>query len=243
MKKITAIIIDDERPARKELQFLLENFREMEVIGESDNIDHAVELIQNKKPDVVFLDIQLAGENGFDLLEKVAVTFKLIFVTAYDEYAVRAFEANASDYLLKPVDPARLEKSMKRISGDAVNNKSTVKKFEYRDSLYVKLNNNTAKFIKLNSAVVILSVGNYTKLLANDGKNYLILKTLKQWEEELPDNHFIRIHRTAIVNFEYINRIEKYSGSNLKIYMMNIEKPLNVSRSCASKFRKMQKQK
>jgi two-component system, LytTR family, response regulator len=243
MKKITAIIVDDERPARKELQFLLENYPEIEVIGESDNINTAVALIQNEKPDVVFLDIQLAGENGFDLLEKVAVPFKLIFVTAYDEYAVRAFKANATDYLLKPVDPARLEMSIKRISGDAVRTKSTVKRFEYSDSVYVKLNNNSSKFIKLNSVIAVVTVGNYTKLLANDGKNYLILKTLKQWEEELPDNHFIRIHRSAIVNFEYISRIEKYPGSRLKIYMLNIEKPFDVSRSCASKFRKMKKQK
>jgi len=243
MKAIKAIIVDDERPARKELMFLLKSFPEINVIGESDNIEHAVGLIQNEKPDAVFLDVQLAGESGFDLLEKVPIDFKVIFVTAYDEYAIRAFEVNATDYLLKPVDPVRLEQSVNRIFGQPLPPKSKVSTFEYSDSLYVKLNCNTSKFIKLNSVVAISSLGNYTRLHTTDGRNYTVLKTLKQWEEEVPGNHFTRIHRSTMVNIEYINRIEKYSGNYHRIYMLNIKDPFEVSRTCASKLKSLNKQK
>jgi two-component system, LytTR family, response regulator len=241
MKTIKAIIIDDERPARKELMFLLKPFPEIEIAGESENIEQAVDLINTEKPDVVFLDIQLAGENGFDLLDKVSITFKLIFVTAYDEYAIRAFEVNATDYLLKPVDPLRLEQSINRIFGTPLAPLSKVKTFEYSDSIYVKLSCNTAKFIKLNSVATITSIGNYTRLHVKDGRNYTVLKTLKQWEEELPKKHFIRIHRSSIVNIEYINRMEKYSGIYYRIHLQGIDEPMEVSRSCASKMRKMSK--
>ncbi len=115
MDKLNAIIVDDERPARKELMFLLKDFPEITIVGEADNIADAVLQINENKPDIVFLDIQLAGENGFELLEKVTIDFKVIFVTAFDEYAIKAFEVNATDYLLKPVDPARLKKSLIRI--------------------------------------------------------------------------------------------------------------------------------
>ena len=111
MSVIRSIIIDDERPARKELIFLLKDFPEVEVVGEADNIADAIKLINQIKPELVFLDIQLSGENGFDLLEKVCVDFNIVFVTAFDEFAIKAFEVNASDYLLKPVDPERLDKT------------------------------------------------------------------------------------------------------------------------------------
>jgi len=241
MKTIKAIIIDDERPARKELMFLLKPFPEIEIVGESDNVEEAAALILNEKPDVVFLDIQLAGENGFDLLDKVPITFKLIFVTAYDEYAIRAFDVNATDYLLKPVDPLRLEQSINRIFGSPFPPQPKVKTFEYSDSLYVKLSCNTAKFIKINSVVVISSIGNYTRLHTKDGRDYTVLKTLKQWEEGLPDIHFARIHRATLVNIEYISRIEKYSRLYYRIHMIDIPDPFEVSRSCASKLKKIGK--
>jgi len=243
MKKLSAIIIDDERPARKELQILLKAFPEIEVIGESDNLSGAVDLIINRSPDVVFLDIQLAGENGFDLLEQVPLTFKLIFVTAYDEYAIRAFEVNATDYLLKPVDPARLEMAIKRLAGNQEQAEPAACKFEYSDLLFVKLSNRTSKFIRLNTVHAIVSMGNYSKLLTGDGRSYFVLKTLKQWEEELPQMHFLRIHRSTIVNLDFIVRIERFSGTCYRTYISEIPEPFEVSRSCASKLRTLNRQK
>lgn len=239
MNSINALIIDDERPARKELLFLLKAFPEITVVGEADNIADASSLIIKQKPDIVFLDIQLAGENGFDLLLKTPLTFKVIFVTAFNEYAIRAFEVNATDYLLKPVDPARLELSLKRILENTDNNCSVTKRFDYNDSIYLKLNNHTAKFIEISSIIVITSVGNYTKLETTDGNHYLVLKTMKQWEEELPSAYFVRIHRSNIVNIKFINKIDNYSKTYHRVFMKNIKEPIEISRNCLKNLKRV----
>lgn len=236
MKKIGAIIIDDERPARKELSFLLKDFPEIAIIGEADCISKARSLIEELKPELVFLDIQLTGENGFDLLKKVCVDFKIIFVTAYDEYAIKAFEVNASDYLLKPVDPKRLKLALARIFEEPYN-ESSKKKFNYNDSIFLKQNNCTARFVVINTICAIASVGNHSKILTLDGTSYIILKTLKQWEAELPDTFFIRIHRSTIVNLKSILKIDTSSKTRNQVFLRNIEEPFEVSRNCFKKLK------
>lgn len=239
MKEIKAIIVDDERPARKELIFLLKDMPEIIIQADVDNIRDAITLITSEKPDLVFLDIQLAGENGFDLLKKIPVTFKVIFVTAFDEYAIKAFEVNATDYLLKPVDPKRLKIALKRILDEIPHNDLKARKFEYSDSIYVKQNNCTARFIEINSIIAISSVGNYSKIETLDGNTYIILKTLKQWETELPETFFIRIHRATIVNLKFINKVETYSKTYHQVLMQHIETPFEVSRNCYKNLKKV----
>ncbi len=241
MDKLNAIIVDDERPARKELMFLLKDFPEITIVGEADNIADAVLQINENKPDIVFLDIQLAGENGFELLEKVTIDFKVIFVTAFDEYAIKAFEVNATDYLLKPVDPARLKKSLIRILESPDKKRSNAKKFDYNDSIYVKLNNCTAKFLEISSIIVITSVGNYTKLETTDGNSYIILKTMKQWEDELPGSFFVRTSRSSIINIKYIIKIDNYMKSHHKVYLKNIEESFEISRNCFKNLKMVKK--
>lgn len=238
MNRKKVLIVDDERSARNELILLLKPFSEIKIVGEADNIDNAVSLIIKEKPDIVFLDVQLTGENGFDLLNRVAVDFKVIFVTAYNEYAVRAFDVNAADYLLKPVDPARLELSIKKISNKSESDHSGSKKFDYSDSVYIRLNNHTARFVALNTIVVITSVGNYSKLKTADANHYLVLKTLNQWEKDLPHEYFIRIHRATIVNLKYITRIETYSDIYHRAYLHKIEEPFDISRDNFKKIKK-----
>lgn len=239
MKEIKAIIIDDERPARKELIFLLKDIPEIIIQADVDNIRDAITIISTEKPDLVFLDIQLAGENGFDLLKKIPVNFKVIFVTAFDEYAIKAFEVNATDYLLKPVDPKRLQIALKRIINDSPHKDSIVKKFDYSDSIFVKQNNSTARFIEINTIIAITSVGNYSRIETKDGNTYIVLKTLKQWEAELPEMFFIRIHRATIVNIKFINKIETYSKTYHQVLMKNIETPFEVSRNCFKNLKKV----
>jgi len=241
MKEITAIIVDDERPARKELIFLLKDIPGIIVQADVDNIRDAITLINSEKPDLVFLDIQLAGENGFDLLKKIPVNFKVIFVTAFDEYAIKAFEVNATDYLLKPVDPKRLEIALKRIMEETPNNNVEPKKFDYNDPIYVKQNNCTARFIEINSIIAISSIGNHSKIETLDGNTYIILKTLKQWEAELPEAFFIRIHRATIVNLKFINKVETYSKAYHQVLMKHIETPFEVSRNCYKNLKKANK--
>jgi len=239
MSSIKVVIVDDERPARKELIFLLKPYLEIVVIGEADNIKDAIELIKTTKPDAVFLDIQLSGENGFDLLKMIPVNFKVIFVTAYNEFAIKAFDVNASDYLLKPVDPARLDLSIKRLLQSPTFEKhANIKRFEYNDSIYVKHNNCSAGFVEISSIIAITSVGNHSKLEVIDGTSYIVLKTLKQWIEELPENLFIRIHRSTIINIKYIIKIDNYSKSHHMVHMKHMKAPFEVSRSCFKNLKK-----
>jgi two-component system LytT family response regulator len=114
-QKLRALIVDDERLARKELRSMLSERPEIIVEGEAETVAEAAELIRAEEPDIVFLDVHMHGESGFDLLDKVDVTFKVIFVTAFDAYAIRAFEVNALDYLLKPVNPERLARAVERL--------------------------------------------------------------------------------------------------------------------------------
>lgn len=136
MTKYKAIIIDDERLARKEMRRLLAEFDEIAVAGEAENLAEAAKLIETEKPDIVFLDIQLSGESGFDLLDRVEQNFKLIFVTAFDAYAVRAFEVNAIDYLLKPVNPERLAKAVERLAEDTAAAPRPANPLEFDDRIF-----------------------------------------------------------------------------------------------------------
>lgn len=240
MSVLTSIIIDDERPARKELSFLLKDIAGIEVIGEADNLADAVLLINQLKPDLVFLDIQLTGENGFDLLEQVCADFKVIFVTAYDDYAIRAFDVNACDYLLKPVDPQRLKKAIKRIYNNTEESKPGQKKYSIDDSIYLKQTNCTSRFVEINSIVAITSLGNHSRISTFGGHRYVILKTLKQWESELPDA-FIRIHRATIVNKKEISRIDNYSKGRHQVFLNQIDDPFEVSRNCFKELKRVYK--
>jgi two-component system LytT family response regulator len=239
MTNIKAIIVDDERLARVNLRKLLEPHPEILIVGEAGTCEQAIELIDLYKPQLVFLDIQLGGETGFDLLELIDNSIKIIFVTAYDEYAIRAFEVNAIDYLLKPVNPERLKGSIERLINGEKRQKSEAKSYEYSDSIYVKLNSFASRFIKISSITFIEPVGNYSKIVTLEGKHCLVLKTLKQWQEELPDNNFVRIHRSSIVNIEHVVRIEKKSNSRHRAYLKNLQEPLEVSRRYAQKLKSL----
>jgi two-component system, LytTR family, response regulator len=239
MTVIKAIIVDDERLARVNLRKLLLPFIDIEIVGEADSCQEAIELIQSVNPQLVFLDIQLNGETGFDLLEMIPNSIRIIFVTAFEEYAIRAFEANALDYLLKPVNPARLEISVNRLIHKEIEQSIPVKVYDYSDCIFLKLNNSTSKFIKIASILHIEPVGNYTKVLTIEGNRCLVLKTMKQWLEELPKKNFVRIHRSSIINIEYIERVEKTTTTHHKAFLKNIDTPLEISRRLSGKLRKI----
>jgi len=234
--KLTAIIVDDERLARSELRLLLADFAEISIVGEAKNLTEAVNLIRANKPDVVFLDVQLSNENGFDLLEKVEKDFKLIFVTAFDEFAIRAFEINAIDYLLKPVNPERLAKTLERLFETEGRGEVTRRKLEYEDRLFIEIGERS-RFLKISSIKCIRADGDYSKVFTDDGKKHLITKPLKEWEDRLPEKHFVRIHRSNIVNLEFIERVETWFGRSYQIYLRDIKEPLTVSRRYAAQLK------
>jgi two-component system LytT family response regulator len=171
------------------------------------------------------------------LLELIDNSIKIIFVTAYDEYAIQAFDVNAVDYLSKPVNPDRLKAAIERIKNWINHKESTTKSYEYSDNIFVPSNNHTSRFIKISSITFIEPVGNYTRIYTIEGKHCLVLKTLKQWQEELPGNYFVRIHRSSIVNKEHIEHIEKDLNTNHRAYLKNIPEPFEVSRRYARKLK------
>jgi len=233
MKQYRAIIIDDERYAREELKILLKDFNDIKIVGEADDIEKSINEIELKNPDIIFLDIQLGKDTGFDLLEKVSGDFKTIFVTAYNEFAIKAFEVNALDYLLKPVNPDRLNLTLNRLRN---NISDTPKNLDYDDSIYVR-SNLSSMFVRINTVTCICAEGDYTSIFTNYGKRHVVLETLKNWEERLPQKHFSKVHRSTIVNQNYIEKIVNLENKTSRVYLNHREEPIEMSRRFAAKLK------
>ena len=234
MEKIwKALIIDDERLARNKLRSLLAEFSNVQIVGEADSVAEAVKRIKNTNADVLFLDIQMPHESGFDLLEQIETEAKIIFVTAFDEYAIRAFEVNALDYLLKPVNPERLKQAIERLPLTGENTKKTL---EYDDFLFVNTGRHS-KFIKVGSIKCITAADVYSEVFTDNGEKFLLLKPLSEWEEKLPGRNFMRIHRSTIINLEYVEKVEKWFDYSYRIYLRGIKEPFIISRRYAAKIK------
>jgi two-component system LytT family response regulator len=240
---IRAIIIDDERLARNELKKLLLDFPEIEVIAEAANASEGVEKIDSLNPDLIFLDIQMPGKTGFDMLSELERAPNVIFTTAYDEYALKAFEVNALDYLLKPVEPKRLADALQKlqieedkepISDHTISvNRSILNE---HDQVFVK-DGERCWFVKLSDIRLFESVGNYAKVYFGPNKP-LILKSLNALEERLDEKVFFRANRKHIVNLRLIEKIEPYFNGGLLLEMKGGEK-IEVSRRQTVKFKEM----
>ncbi len=232
-KRLKAIVVDDERLARKDLRSLLAEYDTIEVVGEADSVAASKQLIDETDPDLIFLDIQMPGESGFDLLEKADVSANVVFVTAFDEYAIRAFEVEAVDYLLKPVNPERLRNTIMRLEREGPIRKERRKNLEYDDALLLTLNDHL-KFVRLSSILSIQAAGDYSEVTLKEGKRGLVLKSMLEWEDRLPGNHFCRVHRSAIVNMEYIDRIEEWFKNSYRVHLRGIDTPVPMSRRYAA---------
>lgn len=237
MNQIITIIVDDEWLVREELKMMLKQYHEIKVVGEAANVSQAIELVHKVKPDVIFLDIQMPGATGFDLLEKTDISAKIIFVTAYDQYALQAFEVNAIDYLLKPIQKKRLAKTIQRLLAGEKTMSRPHQKLGYDDVIYAQVSG-SLKFIKIALLKCIIAEGNYSFIYYKDRKKDLVSKTLQEWEEILPNDYFIRIHRSTIVNFEYVEQVKKCPNYTHLIHLKDIEKPFIMSRRYAARLKK-----
>ncbi len=235
INRYSALVIDDERLARKNIISLVSKYEMIDVIGEADNVEIAVEKISLLNPDILFLDIQMPGQNGFDLLEKVQFSGKIVFITAFDQYAIRAFEVNALDYLLKPVSPARFEKTIQRLFSNQ-NKARITNRLKYDDKLYISILNNY-KFVSLSKIIFIEALGNYTKLYISEGQFAVTLRSMKEWEFKIPSKHFVRIHRSYIVNLDFISAIKPLGNYRLNLFLHGIQEPLIISRSYRKKIK------
>ncbi|QNL22076.1 response regulator transcription factor [Hyphobacterium sp. CCMP332] len=236
------IIIDDERLARQELKNMLIPFDEIEVIGEAANADEAIEMIQQSNPDLIFLDVQMPGKDGFEMLQELNSVPTVVFVTAYDEYALKAFEVNAMDYLVKPVQPERLKESIRKLL-EEFDKKSRTKTGKIarnnltgEDQVFVK-DGDKCWFVKLSDIRMFESDGNYVKVYFHNFRP-LIHKSLNALEEKLDGNEFFRASRKYIINLKWVENIESWFNGGLMVHLKGGDK-LEISRRQAVKFKEM----
>jgi two-component system LytT family response regulator len=256
------------------------------VVGEAANITNAIEIIKKTKPDSVFLDVCLDDETGFELMKKIESNPKIIFVSAYDNYALRAFDVNALDYIQKPIAPERLAKAVDRLltsvnnsgndtvaagnnghstkvqhlnkslnldlpdvkeevdesdedsaDADSVSNLAPANKtLDYDDRLFITFDG-ISKFIKINTVVCITAEKDYSYIYLSSGRKHLVLKSMVEWEERLTPKYFVRIHRSTIVNLEYVEKVEKWFNSSYHVYLQNHAEPYKMSRRYAAKLK------
>lgn len=245
---MNAIIIDDERLARNELKRLLEEFPRINVVAEAANADEAFELIEVHLPDLLFLDIQMPGKNGFELLEILEDRVpEVIFTTAYDEYALKAFEFNALDYLMKPIDSARLAEAILKVEEELKKSAHTKSKVEItqnylteNDQIFVK-DGEKCWFVKLGKVRLFESMGNYVRLHFEDQKP-MILKSLNSLEERLDPKKYFRANRKHIINLQWVDKIEPWFSGGLLVTLKNGDKnnqieKIEISRRQTIKFK------
>lgn len=233
---LRALLIEDEAPAREDLRRLLAAHPEVVIVGEAGSVASARARLAANDYDLVFLDIQLVGGSGFDLVPCVHPAARIVFVTACDQHALRAFEVNALDYLMKPVAAARLAASLARVastpagaSPSAVESRPTTC-LTLDDRILLKLGAGTDRFVTLADIRCISSCLNYTELSVGPGGEYLIVrKTMKEWQSLLPRAHFFRVHRRTIVNLTHVLRIERATESTSHVQLDGVAKPVVAS--------------
>lgn len=232
------LIIDDERLARKELISLLKQYKEIEVVGEAKNAEEGIVEIHKKEPDLIFLDIQMPGKNGFEMLEELSFTPQVVFTTAYDEYALKAFKVNAFDYLLKPIESERLEDTINNLQESFENQPKAIESLEERlsleDQVFVK-DGERCWFVKLKEISSFESVGNYVQIYFDNNKP-LILRSLNNLEERLDPRIFFRANRKYIINLDWVENIENWFNGGLRVSLKD-GKQIEISRRQAAKLK------
>ena len=235
MRKIKAVIVEDSRLARNELKELIKNHPEIEIIGEAENVDSGFELIQETQPDLLFLDINMPEKDGFELLEmldKVPIT---IFTTAFDEYAIKSFEYNALDYLLKPINPKRFAQAIEKVGQNLTEKEEkNNKKLTLSNQIFIR-DGEKCWLVKIADIYLFEVDGNYTKIFFQDEKA-VINKSLNQIEEKLPEDFFFRANRNQIINVEYINKIDPWFSGNLLVHLPK-EIKVEISRRQTNNFK------
>ncbi|MFN9326443.1 MAG: LytR/AlgR family response regulator transcription factor [Flavobacteriales bacterium] len=239
-----ALIIDDERLARKELASLLEKHEGIEIVGEAANADEAETLIAEKRPDLLFLDINMPGRTGFELLESLDHAPQVIFVTAYDEHALKAFQVNALDYLLKPIDPERLDAALNKLAAAASSELGMPQREILRESDQIFLKDGEkCWFVTLKDVRYLESEGNYVRVRFDDQKP-LVLRSLNKLEEKLDPLVLFRANRKHIINLRWVESIEPWFSGGLMVKLKHKGKDgqpeaIEVSRRQAARFKEL----
>lgn len=242
MKTTRTIIIDDERLAREELRSLLKEHQEIEIVAEAVNALDGIEKIKEFNPDLIFLDISMPGMNGFEMLKQVEDLPQVVFVTAYDEYALQAFENQALDYILKPIDPEKIANVVRKISQEnseldeqSFNDRKT-RKLTGKDKVFIK-DGEKCWFVELDTIRMMESDGNYVKVYF-DTFRPMVLRSLNSFEDRLDNEVFFRANRKFIINLNHVVAIENWFNGGLKVELSKGEK-IEISRRQAIRFREV----
>ncbi|MCO4820858.1 MAG: response regulator transcription factor [Flavobacteriaceae bacterium] len=235
MKRYKTIIIDDERLAREEVKRALEIHPEFEIIGEASHVDQAIKLIEAEEPDIIFLDIHMPEKSGFDLLEELGAVPEVVFTTAYDQYAVKAFELNALDYLVKPLRQERFAKTIEKVKQELLHKrKASPEILPMHRKIFIK-DGEACHFIPLSDIRYIESLENYARLYFGNQKA-MIKRSLNLLEEKLDPTIFFRANRSQIINTHYIKDIHPHFNNRLQIKLTSGE-TIDVSSRQSAKFR------
>jgi two-component system, LytTR family, response regulator len=244
MKTFKTLIIEDERLAREELKLLLKDYLEIEIVDEARNGEEGISKIKEHKPDLIFLDVSMPGMTGFEMLKHLDEIPRVIFITAYDEYALKAFEVNALDYILKPVDPDRLKDAIQKLSNNeddfvsggnlAISRKE--RPLTINDRVFIK-DGEKCWFIELSKVRMLESEGNYVKVYFDNFKP-LILRSLNSFEDRLDPEYFFRANRKFIINLQWVNSIENWFNGGLQVELREGEK-VEISRRQAIRFKEL----
>ena len=253
--RISALIVDDEQPARDELAYLLRNFPEVEIVGQGKNGVEAVSLIRELSPDLVFLDVQTPGLDGFGVIKKLLDRNSrlpyFVFVTAYDHYAVRAFEVNAVDYLLKPIERHRLEKALQRVRGMMEASEAAFQKLDrlvqmieerpgaQSSKLVVKSGN---RMVLVDATDIIFATidDGIIRIVTKDLDGQSNFRTVEELQNNLDPNTFWRVHRSYLVNVNRIKEVVPWFKSSYQLKMQDRqETEIPVSRAQTRKLREL----
>ncbi len=229
-----AIIVEDSRLARLELQEQLKHIGTIEVVAEAKNAEEGITLIEQHQPDIVFLDINMPGMNGFEMLQQLTYVPMIVFTTAYDEYALKSFEVNALDYLLKPITLPRLQTAINKAS--LLHNKPLIEDKLHMDSRFFVKEGEQCWLVTLQQVQLFESIGNYTRLYFENHKP-MIYKSLSQIEKRLPEKQFFRANRSELINMDFVQQVEMALNGNLLIHLQN-QKIIELSRRQAAEFKK-----
>lgn len=244
MKNIRAVIIDDVEVMRVTLKKVLAQFPHIELVGEASSFDEARDVINALQPDLLFLDIDLNGLTSVDLIGELNCTPKIIFITSHENFAVKAFELNAVDYIIKPISAKRISKAIEKLTTPQDENAdlSAENDETFQSDQIILLNfDNKMNFIKIKDINYIEAYGNYTKVNMEDGKLSITYNSIKNWDSKLPEDIFIQIHRSTIVNLLNVQKIEKWTNDTGRLYLKDVEKPFEISRSYFFQIKKKYK--
>ncbi len=238
--RIRTVLIEDERLTRTELKRQLGELPMIDVVGEAATFESAQALLQELKPQLAFMDVQLDGGSGLELLAAAPTGMQTIIVSAFEAYALRGFEVGVVDYLLKPVQPERLRAAVERVARPSIEQGadcSPLQRLGYEDHLFLPLGEDGALFVPVSSIRAVVADGDYTQVQTADGRTHVVLKPLKHWEARLPSQSFVRIHRSTMVNLHSVRRVDRWFNRRYRVYVEGLPKPLMMSRTYADELR------